>query len=311
MPVKIRIGTRGSRLSILQTEEVVRLLKARFPDVETEIVTIKTKGDIDRRTPLYRMREKGVFEKEVDLALLRGEIDIAVHSAKDVPTSIPEEVTLAAVPPRKPPYDAFISIYYNDIRDLPKGARVGTSSLRRLSFLKYLRRDVEVVPIRGNVDTRLRKLRSGNYDALIVAEAGLQRLNVSMGYRRLDPEIFVPPAGQGALAVLARKDDREVLNLLRAVDDHKSKFELSLEKEIVRKVGAGCRTPIGVLADLGSDRVKVRVATVSPDFERMIKVERELPKDNSVDEISNKVAEEFIELGGGEVLDQWRRTYEV
>ncbi len=311
MSRKIRIGARGSKLSILQTEEVIELLKARFPEVETEIITIKTKGDIDRTTPLYKMREKGVFEKEINLALLRGEIDVAVHSAKDVPTSVPGEIVLAAVPPRKPPYDAFISMKYDDVRDLPKGAKVGTSSLRRLSFMKYLRRDVEVVPVRGNVDTKLRKLEAGSYDALIVAEAGLKRLGVdNTSYRRLDPEVFVPPAGQGALAVFAREDDDEVLNMLKAVDDPKSRFELLLEKRIVQEVNAGCRTPIGVMASLEPDAVRVHVATVSPDFEKVVRVKREFTT-KDMDVISRRVAEEFIGQGGAEILERWRSIYGV
>lgn len=311
MKRKIRVGARGSRLSILQAEEVIELLKARFPDVATDLITIKTKGDVDRTTPLYKMREKGVFEREINLALIRGEIDVAVHSAKDVPSSIPDEIVLAAVPPRRPPYDAFVSVQYDDLQDLPKGSKVGTSSLRRLSFLKYVRHDVDVIPIRGNVDTKLKKLEGGGYDALIVAEAGLQRLGVNVGYKRLDPEVFVPPAGQGALAIFARRDDSDVLNLLKGVDDFKSRFELLLEKKIVQAVNAGCRTPMGVLVDLKSDRVEVHVATVSPDLDRAVKVKRRYALKEDMDEMAREVAENFDRLGGGDILDRWRRMYGV
>lgn len=305
------MGARGSKLSVLQTEEVIKLLKTRFPDVATEVITIKTKGDVDRTTPLYKMREKGVFEKEINLALIRGEIDVAVHSAKDVPSSVPDEIALAAVPPRKPPYDAFVSVRYEDLQDLPKGSKVGTSSLRRLSFLKYVRRDVEVIPIRGNVDTKLKKLEGGGYDALIVAEAGLQRLGANIGYKRLDPEVFVPPAGQGALAVFARKDDSDLLNLLKEVDDFRSRFELLLEKKIVQAVNAGCRTPIGVLVNLESGTVEVRVATVSPELDRVVKVKRRYTVKDDMDGMAREVAETFAGLGGEEILDRWRRMYGV
>lgn len=307
---KLKVGTRGSKLSIIQTEEVIKAIKER-EQIDVDVIVIKTKGDIDKRTPLYKMKEKGVFERDINLALVRKEIDLAVHSAKDVPSNIPDGIILAAVPPRKSPFDAFVSIKYKEINELPKGARVGTSSLRRLGFLKYFKKDIEVLPIRGNVDTKLKRLDEGGYDGLVVAEAALNRLGFK-SYKRLNKDVFVPSAGQGALAVFARKNDTKVLKILSKIDDYKSRFELLLEKKIVEKVKAGCRTPIGVYAnfDIYEKIVRVSVATVTTKFDKVIKVDYEgNVKDYNIKPIAQDVAKIFINSGGKDALNRWRELY--
>ncbi|PNV77188.1 MAG: hydroxymethylbilane synthase, partial [Thermoproteota archaeon] len=188
--MKYRVGTRGSKLALAQTEEVLNLLKKEIPGAEFEIVVMRTRGDVDLKT-LYMIESKGIFEREINSAVERGEIDFAVHSMKDLPTSI--ELAIAAVPPRRSPYDVIVTRDGSGIAELPRGARVGTSSMRRISHLKYLRPDLEVVPIRGNVDTRLRKLE--NLDAIVVAEAALERLNLNVKGERI--EEMTPAAGQG------------------------------------------------------------------------------------------------------------------
>lgn len=308
--IKLRVGTRGSKLSLAQVREFTSLLNRLRPDVRFEIVVIKTRGDVDTKTPLYMMKEKGVFEREINKALAEGEVDLAVHSAKDLPTDYGDGLVLAAVPPRRSPYDALVARSGGGLEALPQGAVVGTSSLRRICFLKYARRDLRVRPIRGNLDTRLSKLAGGEYDAVVVAEAGIERLGLDVGFQRLDPDVFVPAAGQGALAILARRDDARVVSLLRLADDPRSRIELLVEKEVVRLVGAGCRTPIGVHARCGADlrSVRVTVAAVTPDFDELVKVARtyRIAGEPDVRDVAAKVADEFTEVGGVDVIKSWR-----
>ncbi|MGC8948990.1 MAG: hydroxymethylbilane synthase, partial [Thermoprotei archaeon] len=215
--MKLIIGTRGSKLSLIQTNEVVEALRKIDTDIQFQIKIIKTKGDIDTQTPLYRMSTKGIFEKEIDHQLINGEIDLAVHSMKDYPTDIPEQLIIAAVPPRKSPFDILITKDNTTLEKLKPNTTIGTSSLRRITHIKYLRPDINTQAIRGNVDTRIRKLEEGKVDALLIAEAGLNRLNINYHYQRLDPEIVTPAAGQGALAVVTRKDNTQLINILNKI----------------------------------------------------------------------------------------------
>jgi len=303
--VKIVVGTRGSELSLIQTQEVLELLKREFPDIDFQLKIVKTLGDIDQKTPLYKMGAKGIFVKALDRALLSGEVDIAIHSAKDYPTEVPPGIAIAAITRRVSPFDVFISSRYKSLQDLPPGSTVGTSSLRRLSHVKYLNPYVEVVPVRGNVDTRVRKLEEGLVDALIVAEAGIIRLGLSLSYTRLDPLSFTPAAGQGALIVTVREDDEELKRLLAVVNDESSSVEVTVEREVVRSLHVGCHTPLGVYARVEQGYVSVVVSTVSPDFKRRVLVHvREGDPRRAVE----RAVEEFRTSGGLEVLDEWRRS---
>jgi len=309
---KLRIGARGSKLSIAQVQEFINLLKQFKPDLKFEIITIRTKGDVDRKTPLYKMSEKGVFFIFFNKALLNGEVDVAVHSAKDLPVDYEGELVLAAVPPRKPPYDVLVAPNNNDIYSLPQGAVVGTSSLRRICFLKYVRRDLKVKPIRGNVDTRLSKLERGEYGAIILAEAGIKRLNLKVKYQRLDPETFIPAAGQGALAVLVRRDRSEIIDIVKKVDDFKSRVEVLVEKEIISKIGAGCKTPIGVHAsfDTSTGKVKIILGTVTPNFNNFTKLtfEGKIETLSDIPSIAERISREFSSIGGTKVLNLWKNV---
>ncbi|MFN3472311.1 MAG: hydroxymethylbilane synthase, partial [Aquificaceae bacterium] len=196
----LRVGTRGSKLALVQTDWVIKQLKRFYPQLEVEKVIIKTTGDKILDAPLSKVGGKGLFVKEIEEALLRGEIDFAVHSMKDVPSEIPDGLEVSIIPERESPFDVWIS-NWEDLWTLPKEAKIGTSSLRRLSQIKRLRPDLRVEPLRGNVDTRLRKLQDGLYEGIILAEAGLMRLGIQVKYRRFSIEELIPAVGQGALGI--------------------------------------------------------------------------------------------------------------
>lgn len=309
MTFTIRIGTRGSTLSLKQTYEVIDLLKDKFGHINYEINIIKSKGDIDKTTPLYKIGEKGIFEREINKALLNGHVDLAIHSAKDVPSELPEELYLAAVPPRKSAFDVLIAKGNLDLQDLPRGSRVGTSSIRRMTFIKYLRRDLEVVPIRGNVDTRIKKLNEGVIDAIIVAEVGIQRLNIDIKYAVLDPNIFVPAAGQGALMVFCLASNKEIIDICKRIDDYKSRISILVEKDIIKNLGAGCKTPLGVYAHfIDDDIIEITLATISRDLETYVNVTHR-QKIVCFDDIQNAVTNvisKFDSRNGREILNEWK-----
>ncbi|MGC9116810.1 MAG: hydroxymethylbilane synthase [Conexivisphaera sp.] len=295
----LRIASRSSALSLAQVDEVVAPLRAY---ASVEVLKVLSRGDVDLRTPLYAMEEKGVFERDVDAAVLRGEADAAVHSAKDVPTDIPPGLVLAAVPRRRSPYDALVAPGGAALSDLPPGSRVGTSSLRRISMLRRVRPDLEVLPIRGNLDTRLGAL-GGRVDALVVAEAGLERIGFRGAWRRLPPEDFVPAAGQGALMVLAREGDSEVIDLLSRVDDPVSRAEVQAEKSFVSAIGAGCRAPVGVLARVQGSTLAMVAAVVPPEGSGMVLVRA---SGNLGDDVVGELVDAFRSAGGPEAMRGWR-----
>ncbi|MCS7117142.1 MAG: hydroxymethylbilane synthase [Nitrososphaerota archaeon] len=303
--MKLVVGTRGSKLSLIQTKEVLDRLMENFPDIEFDVKIIKTKGDLDLETPLYKIPQKGIFEREIDLALLKHDIDFAVHSMKDYPTKTFDDIVIAAVPPRRSPYDVFVSNIAKNIEDLPDKSRIGTSSLRREAFVKFVRKDLEVFPIRGNVESRLKKMREGVVDGLILAEVAIERLNEEVNYQRLNIEDFTPAAGQGALAVVARKQDDEILKILRSIDDEKSRFEVLMEREIISMLDVGCKTPLGVYVNLNLDRVNVIVSTVSIDYQRKVLI-NESVSGHDISQVTSYVVKVFREKGGERVLKEWR-----
>ncbi|MEM0241121.1 MAG: hydroxymethylbilane synthase [Candidatus Nezhaarchaeales archaeon] len=307
--MKLRVGTRPSELSIKQTLEVIEALRSKNGgDLDFEIIKIKTRGDIDRETPLYKIPVKGIFEKEVDLALVKGEVDFVVHSMKDYPTIVDSELLLASVPKRKSPYDVVLCRGCKGLRNLPTGSRVGTSSLRRIAHIKNYRPDLNVVPIRGNVDTRIRKLQHGDYDAIIIAEVGIQRLNLNLEYEVLSFDVMVPAAGQGALAVVCRRGDLDIIKLLKTIEDPISRFEVEVERRILRLLNAGCRTPIGVNAKVQGSKVVVSISSVSPDFKSKVYVVEEHDYPCSIDEVARRACKRFEDMGGLNIVESWRKT---
>jgi len=244
----IRVGTRGSALARAQTERIVSALREAHPDVRVEIVPITTSGDRTQHTNAPGSDwGSGVFVKEIEAALLREEIDLAVHSLKDVPPQIPGELTLVAIPVRDDPLDVLVTPDGRALQNMERGARVGTSSARRSAFLRSVRPDLEYVAIRGNVETRLRKLADGEYEAVVLARAGLRRLELEPRHVVLEPELLPPAPGQGALAIEARAGDRDIALLVEVLHDPATGAAVRAERRLMSELEGGCRLPVGAL----------------------------------------------------------------
>jgi hydroxymethylbilane synthase len=247
--MKLRIGSRGSQLAMWQAHHIAGLLRGEGHTVEIEI--IKTTGDMMQQVSFAQVGAetgtKGIFTKEIEEALAEGRVDLAVHSLKDLPTELHEPFALAATPPRADPRDVFVSVNYRSVADLPPGARVGTSSQRRRAQLKALRPDIVAEEFRGNVDTRLRKLGEGQVDAILLAAAGLDRLEKTEWVReRLEPREFCPAAGQGALGIETRRDDAATIAATAFLDDAATRFAVTAERAALAELGGGCQVPIGI-----------------------------------------------------------------
>lgn len=296
------VGTRRSRLALLQTRSVVDLLTRSKRQTRINILEINSSGDLDVR-PLYTFDRKGIFEKEIDQAVIDGYADFAVHSAKDVPTELFSDLTLASVPTRSATNDILIHSKGLKLNELPSGAVIGTSSLRRAVQLLRMRPELKVKPIRGNIETRIRKVETGVYDAIVLAQAGLDRLGLSKCItERFDIMDFVPAAGQGALALICRKDRQDLLALLKLVEDPRSRAELEAERNLLSVVEGGCRFPVGVvtLSTKDSNRLTLFVKVFSADGSDQIIV------------TENGIIEEARNLGlkaGQRLLDEGVRDF--
>ncbi len=245
----LRIGSRGSQLALWQANHISALLRARGHEIEIEI--IHTTGDKITDVALAMVGTKGMFTKEIEEALAAGRVDLAVHSLKDLPTELPAGFEIAAITERQDPRDAFCSLHFTSFQGLPHGARVGTSSLRRQAQLKAVRPDLDIHPLRGNVDTRLRKLEQGEYDAIILASAGLKRLGKTQLVKQIIPaEIMCPAAGQGALGIEIREGDAKTRNLLSFLNDPAARAATTCERALLNSLGGGCQVPIGAFAEI-------------------------------------------------------------
>jgi hydroxymethylbilane synthase len=263
---KLRIGSRGSQLALWQANHISSLLRERGHEVEIEI--IHTTGDKITDVALAKVGTKGMFTKEIEEALAAGRVDLAVHSLKDLPTELPVGFEIAAITTREDPRDAFCSRLYSRIEDLPKAARVGTSSLRRQAQLKAIRPDLDIHPLRGNVDTRLRKLEQGEYAAIILASAGLKRLGKSELVRQIIPvEIMCPAAGQGALGIEIRAGDAKIRELLVFLDDPDTRAATTCERALLNRLGGGCQVPIGAFAEVRIRSRECQQDRDGPDWE--------------------------------------------
>ena len=265
--MKLRIGSRGSQLALWQAHHIAALLRGQGHDVEIEI--IKTTGDRLQEVTFAQVGSKGMFTKEIEEALADGRVDLAVHSLKDLPTELPEPFVLAATPPRVDPRDVFVSVHYGSLAELPPGAKVGTSSQRRRAQLKALRPDIEAQEFRGNVDTRLRKLAEGQVAAILLAAAGLDRLEKTEWVReRLEPKDFCPAAGQGSLGIETRKGDDATIVAVAFLDDAPTRFAVTAERAALAELGGGCQVPIGIHC-----RVRAREAWEGPgEFEPSVEI---------------------------------------
>ncbi|HEU4606066.1 MAG TPA: hydroxymethylbilane synthase [Nitrososphaera sp.] len=305
----IRVGTRGSRLAIAQTEIALAALRRAHPGSRFEVVTISTRGDVDRR-PLFTMDEKGIFEKEVNEAVKKGEVDFAVHSLKDVPSDLSGELVVACIPKRASPNDVLVNDRGQKLKELAPGSTVGTSSLRRAVQLAKSRPDLRVRPIRGNVETRVKKVISGEYDAVVLAEAGLTRIGMKdVIVERFGVRDFVPAPGQGAIAIVCRHDDKKLISMLKAIEDPRSRAEVLAERALIKKVEGGCRFPLGAVAVTSDTRITLYASVFSADGSRNIKV-KQVGKASEPEKLGNKVADMLVKQGAMEMAEGWRRAVE-
>lgn len=305
----VRIGTRGSALARWQANWVAREISRWFPRVEVLLVTLRTQGDRILDAPLFTFGGKGLFVREIDEALLRGEIDLAVHSMKDLPAELPQGLSLAAIPAREDPSDVLISVRGGGLEDLPEGATVGTSSLRRKAQLLHMRPDLQVVDLRGNVDTRLRKLESrhGGLEAIVLAAAGIKRMGLwSRVTQVLDPGEFLPAIGQGALAVETRSQDHAVRAMIEPLDDPETRACVMAERAVMRQLQGGCQVPMAALARVEEGgRIRVRAMVAGLNGKPMFKadVSRQL---GEAEQAGMGVAQLLVDMGARELLDQLR-----
>lgn len=265
----IRVGSRGSPLALIQDEEVLSPLRSRHPDLEFEVVVVRTSGDANQTSPLAGMG-LGVFVSEIEARLLSGELDMAIHSLKDLPTKLPEGLTLGAIAERRDPRDVLVNRWGRKLSDIPDGARIGTSSPRRAAQLRRHAPGVEVVPIRGNVETRLRKADGDEADGAVLAAAGLARLGLEDRVADyLSPQRFVPPPGQGALAVEVREDDTRMLEILESVEHPATRFEVTAERAFLETLGGGCSLPVGAYARTMGHELLMTVFLSNPEGSRV------------------------------------------
>jgi len=295
---KLRIGSRGSQLALWQANHVSSLLRERGHEVEIEI--IKTTGDKITEVALAQVGTKGMFTKEIEEALAERRVNLAVHSLKDLPTELASTFTLAAVMKRQDPRDVFLSLRYNRFTDLPQGGRVGTSSLRRQAQIKSVRPDLNIFPLRGNVDTRLRKLESGEFDAIILAAAGLNRLERTERVREVLPvEVMCPAVGQGALGIESRADDPGTLKELAFLDDVSARRTTAAERGLLRTLGGGCQVPIGAYAETADDGLKLTAIVAQPDGSEVL---REQQSGDDPDELGVRVGKKLLARGADAIL---------
>lgn len=318
---KVIIATRGSKLALWQAEQVKRELKKRYPDIEIWLKKIKTTGDKILDAPLAKIGGKGLFVKEIEEALLRKEADLAVHSMKDVPIDLPEGLHISAICEREDPRDAFVTQNSKlktqnlNFKDLPKGATIGTSSLRRICQLLNIRSDLKITHLRGNLDTRIRKLDEGQFDGIVVAVAGLKRLGISHRITQiLEPHISIPAIGQGAIGIECRIDDEFINHLITPLNHLETSICISAERAFLRRLEGGCQVPIAAYARIvksqesnnselltaGSKLImEGMVGSVSGD--RIIKGNIE-GNPNNAESIGIKLAEDLISRGAGKIL---------
>ncbi|MDX9714126.1 MAG: hydroxymethylbilane synthase [Dissulfurispiraceae bacterium] len=304
---RIVIATRGSKLALWQAEWVASQIKKLNPELTVELLKIKTTGDKILDVPLAKVGGKGLFVKEIEEALMRDEADLAVHSMKDVPTELPDQLHLAIVCEREDPRDAFIAPIGKNtpkcFNDLPYGATVGTSSLRRSCQLLHMRPDIKIGQLRGNLDTRLRKLDEGVYDAIILAAAGVKRLG--WGDRiteELDYNVSLPAIGQGAVGIECRRNDSFINELIRPLDHFETSVCVRAERSLLKKLEGGCQVPIAGHAKFENNKVRIEGLVGSVDGSRIIKTTTEgLPED--AEALGINIANELLSMGAKEILD--------
>lgn len=302
---KIRVGTRGSQLATTQTKQAMAEIQAKYPDRELELIEIVTKGDRLRDQSLTSIGGQGAFVKEIEYQLMENEIDIAIHSLKDLPTVIPEELVIGCTLKRKSPHDCLITrVKDQTLENLPKGAKVGTSSLRRQAQLLKIRPDLEILPLRGNIDTRIKRLVEGRYDAILLAHAGIQRLEVAQDdvfFHVLSDKECLPAIGQGALALECRKEDTEVLDILSSLDDSDTRIAVEAERAFLRTMDGSCTFPIGGFAKVEEGNVVVEGMISNYNGTEMI---REICQDQDPIQAGKQLGELLKEKGADRLIKE-------
>lgn len=310
MEITFKIGTRGSKLALVQANWVKAELEKYYPDHKFEICIIKTQGDIKKDVPLEVIGGKGVFVKDIQKALLDSTIDLAVHSMKDVPARLPEGLTMGAVPIRENPQDVLISMSGLSLEKLPEGARVGTSSLRRTLLVKEMRPDIKLLPIRGNVETRIQKMRDGQYDAIILAAAGIHRIGgdlIKEITQYLPIESFIPAVGQAALGIEVRVGSK-AQSLIKVIHDEESGYKVGAERAFLRKLNGNCKIPIAAHAQIKNGKIIIN-GVIAKDKESKLYYGSKEGEISDYEEIGGSLAEEII-AQAGITLEDWLKNQE-
>ena len=302
------VGARGSKLSIAQTDWVISELQKTDSSLSFDIKPITTKGDTDTR-PLFAMEQKGIFEKEIDRAVFEKEVDFAVHSLKDVPSQLDPNLIISCIPKREAVNDVLITRDGFDIEEIPSGSVIGSSSLRRAVQVTRKRPDVIVKPVRGNIETRIKKVEEGKFDGIVLAQAGITRLGTDIKISKLPTNDFVPSPGQGALAIVSRKDNSSTLQMLKKIEDYRSRMEIEAERALSNSVDSGCRFPVGAIATSDANSLTLKVAVYSMDGKKSIILE----KTGSIEEphaLGRLLGDELRDRGVKEIASNWREELE-
>ena len=300
---EIHIGSRGSKLALWQANWVQSELLKNHPNLSIQITTIKTKGDKILDVPLAKVGGKGLFVKEIEDALLEGEIDLAVHSMKDMPADLPQGLTIGAIPQRENPQDVLVS-KKGCLADLPKDARMGTSSLRRASQILFARPDIRIIPLRGNLDTRLRKLDEGDMDAIVLAAAGIRRLGLQHRITEyLDSDVMLPAAGQGALCIEVRTGDESTNALVRELDHAETRTVVLGERTFLHRLGGSCQVPIAAHGRIEDEHFKLSGLVAEPDGSQIYRAEHKGSRDLS-GAIGIKLAEKLMDRGAMTIIEK-------
>jgi len=309
----LRIGTRASALALWQAREVAAHIAAQPDAPVVELVHIRTSGDAESERPLWQVRGQAFFTREIDRALLDKEVDVAVHSLKDLPTQLDAGLELAALLPRADPRDALLGLRGATLAALPAGARIGTSSLRRRAFLARLRPDAMLLELRGNVPTRIERLQHGEYDAIVLAAAGLVRLGLAQHVTEYLPaESFPPAVSQGVIGVCARSGDEATLRWLAALDERDARLAASAERALLRRLEGGCQVPLGALATVRGDTLTLMASVCALDGTRHLAARAESPAaPASAEALGVRVAEELLARGAGELMASERQARAV
>jgi len=300
----IRIGTRASKLALAQAKWVMAKITAHYPDIRVDLIKITTKGDRIINRPLSAIGGKGLFVKEIEESLNRGEIDVAVHSLKDVPAELPDTLCIGIIPEREDPHDVMITKSNIPLKDLPEGSRVGTSSLRRSAQILHYRPDLKIVPLRGNLDTRIRKLESVDIQAIVVAAAGLKRIGLADKItQRLSLDFMVPAVGQGALGLEFRLDDQETINMLKFLDHYATRVAVEAERSFLMELQGGCQVPIAGLARLKDNSLLLNGLVADPDGGAIFRNTVNGPPEKAK-ELGATLANMLLDAGAGKILEK-------